>query len=284
MPQRTFRDCLDSDKPLLLPVAHDALSARLIERAGFSALTVGGFAMLGARHAIPDIGLAGLAEMVSGMRDIIEATDLPALIDADDGYGDVKSVARTVRAYEKMGAAALLLEDQKSPKRCGHMAGKEVIAAEDMVRKIRAAVAERSDPDTFIMARTDAGAVEGLDAALKRAEQYLNAGADGLFVEAPKTVEELERVGKTFDVPQLANMMEDGRTPLLSPSDLHEMGFAMVAYPTTLIFRIVRTMQKALEDLKAERLQLEGEGVGLEDFKDVVGFARWGDIEEKFGR
>ena len=284
MPKRSFSDCLNDDKPLLLPVAHDALSARLIERAGFSALTVGGFAMLGARHAIPDIGLAGLAEMLSGMRDIIEATDLPTLIDADDGYGDVKSVARTVRAYEKMGVSALLLEDQKSPKRCGHMAGKEVIPIADMVRKIKVAIAERSNPETFIMARTDAGAVEGLDAALKRAEQYLDAGADGLFVEAPKSVEELERVGKAFDVPQLANMLEDGRTPLISPSDLYEMGFAMVAYPTTLVFRIVRTMEKALEDLQAERLKLEGEGVGFEQFKDVVGFPRWADIEDKFGQ
>lgn len=282
MPQRSFSDCLDSEKPLLLPVAHDALSARLIERAGFSALTVGGFAMLGARHAIPDIGLAGLAEMVSGMRDIIEATDLPTLIDADDGYGDVKSVARTVRAYEKMGASALLLEDQRSPKRCGHMSGKEVIPAADMVCKIKAAVIERNNPDTFIMARTDAGAVEGLNAALRRAELYLEAGADGLFIEAPKTVEELELVGREFDVPQLANMLEDGRTPLMSPSDLRELGFAMVAYPTTLIFRIVRTMEKALDDLKAERLTLEGEGVGFEAFKDVVGFPRWADIEEKY--
>jgi 2-methylisocitrate lyase-like PEP mutase family enzyme len=284
MTRPTFRECLEAEKPLLLPSAHDALSAKLIERAGFAAFGVGGFPMIGARYAIPDIGMVGLGEMSAGMRDILSATDLPVLIDADDGYGDVKAVARTIRTYEAMGAAALFIEDQKSPKRCGHMAGKAVIPPEAMVAKIRAAVAVRENPDTFLVARTDARAIEGLDAALRRGEMYLEAGADGLFIEAPESVEELERVGRAFAVPQLANMVEGGRTPMVSPAELYELGFAMVIYPTSLIFRVARTVEKALEDLKAGRLTLEGEGVEFDTFKDIVGFQHWSKIEDEFGR
>jgi 2-methylisocitrate lyase-like PEP mutase family enzyme len=201
-----WRDALATERPLLLPCAHDALSARIIQEAGFSAYSIGGFPLVGARHALPDVGLVGLGEMAAGIRDILAASTLPVLVDADDGYGDVKNVTRTVRLYESMGVAAMFIEDQVSPKRCGHMAGKDVVAVEVMETKVRAAVAARRDPDTFIMARTDARAVHGLDDALRRAERYLEAGADGIFVEAPRSPEELEQVAKSFDVPQLANM------------------------------------------------------------------------------
>lgn len=277
----SWRDVLATEKPLLLPCAHDGLSARLIQAAGFKAYSIGGFPMVGARYGLPDIGLVGLAEMASGVRDIVAASTLPVLVDADDGYGDAKNVTRTVRLYESLGVAALFIEDQVSPKRCGHMAGKNVIPMEDMVTKVRAAVAARTKPDTFIMARTDARAVHGMDDALRRAEHYLEAGADGIFVEAPQSLEELERVARAFDVPQLANMLEDGATPMLSPAELGELGFAMVAYPTSLIFRIAHGMQEALRDMRDGNLTASPPALGFGDFKRIVGFDAWAAVEDR---
>src|SRR5256885_7401176 len=217
----TWRDLLAQERPLLLPVAHDALSARLIERAGFRAYSIGGFPLVGARHALPDIGLVGLGEMSAGMRDIMAASALPVLVDGDDGYGDVKNVTRTIHTYERMGAGAIFIEDQVAPKRCGHMAGKSVIGADAMAKKLRAAAAAR-ETGMFLIARTDARAVHGLDDALRRAELYLKSGADGVFIEAPETPEELARVGAEFrHVPQMANLLEGGRTPLIPPAELY---------------------------------------------------------------
>lgn len=277
-----WRELLSRERPLLLPLAHDALAARLIERAGFSAYAIGGFPLVGARHALPDIGLVGLGEMRDGMRDIIAASTLPVLVDGDDGYGDVKNVTHTIRTHERLGASAILMEDQVAPKRCGHMAGKSVVPAEVMATKLRAAAAAR-DAGIFLIARTDARAVHGLDDALRRAELYLKSGADGVFIEAPESLEELTRIGAEFrHVPQLANMLEGGRTPLVPPAELFRMGFAMVAYPTTLIFRVARTIEKALSDLKTGQLTLTGEGVDFDTFKGIVDFAPWVDVEERF--
>jgi 2,3-dimethylmalate lyase len=283
--RKTWRQLLAQEKPLLLPVAHDALSAKLIERAGFTAYSIGGFPLVGSRHALPDIGLVGLGEMSAGMRDIIAASRLPVLVDADDGYGDVKNVVHTIRTYERMGASAIFIEDQLAPKRCGHMAGKDVVPADVMEKKLRAAASARDSRETFLIARTDARGVHGLDEALRRGERYLKAGADGIFIEAPESPEELRKVGETFrHVPQIANMLEGGRTPLLAPTELHAMGFGMVAYPTSLIFRVAHTVGKALADMKAGTLSLEGEGVGFEDFKTIVGYQDWAKVEDKVGR
>jgi 2-methylisocitrate lyase-like PEP mutase family enzyme len=266
--------------PLLLPCAHDALSARLIERAGFAAYSIGGFPLVGARHALPDIGLVGYGEMSAGVRDIMAASGLPVLVDADDGYGDAKNVARTVEGYEAIGVAAIFIEDQRAPKRCGHMAGKEIIEADVMAGKIRAAAAARRN--VFLIARTDARAVHGLDEALRRAELYLKSGADGLFIEAPQSIDELRRIGRAFaGVPQLANLLEGGRTPMVAADELYRLGFAMVAYPTTLIFRIARTIEKALADMKRGTLAIEHEGVDFDTFKDITGLARWAEMEER---
>jgi 2-methylisocitrate lyase-like PEP mutase family enzyme len=279
-----WRQLLVPNEPLLLPVAHDALSAKLIRRAGFKAYSVGGFALDGSRFGLPDIGLVGLAEMAQGVRDIMAASDLPVLVDGDDGYGDVKNVTRTIRTYEQMGVSAVFIEDQVAPKRCGHMAGKDVVAAEIMEAKIRAAAAARQ-ADLFLIARTDARAVHGLDEALRRGERYLKAGADGLFIEAPQSVEELRIVGDRFrGVPQLANMVEDGNTPILPAGELHGMGFAMVVYPCSLIFRVARTIERALADIKAGTLDLRDEGLGFDGFKERVGFGDWGGLEDRFGK
>ncbi|HSE79781.1 MAG TPA: isocitrate lyase/PEP mutase family protein [Alphaproteobacteria bacterium] len=280
----TWRELLAREKPLVLPGAHDALSARLIEMAGFAAYVIGGYPVVGARFGLPDLGLVGLGEMSGAIRDIMSASSLPVLIDADHGYGDVKNVTRTIRTYEDMGASAIFIEDQVAPKRCGHMAGKDVVPAETMEKKIRAAVAARRDRETFIIARTDARAVHGLDEALRRGERYIKAGADGLFVEAPETVAELETIAKAFDVPQFCNMLDGGKTPILSNRELHEMGYAMVVHGITLIMRIARTMHEALADLRADRLSFAGGSVSFEEFKQITRFKDWAEIEDRFGR
>jgi 2-methylisocitrate lyase-like PEP mutase family enzyme len=279
----TWKELLARGEPLLLPCAHDALAARLIERAGFAAYSIGGFPLVGARHALPDIGLIGYGEMSAGIRDIIAASRLPVLVDADDGYGDVKNVTRTIAAYESMGVSAVFIEDQRAPKRCGHMAGKEIIEARVMTEKIRAAASARRD--MFLIARTDARAVYGLDEALRRGELYLHAGADGIFVEAPQSMDELVRIGRAFkDVPQLANMLEGGgRTPIVAPDELFRLGFAMVAYPTTLLFRVVRTIETALADLKRGVVTGGNVSTDFETFKDITGFADWARLEERAG-
>jgi 2-methylisocitrate lyase-like PEP mutase family enzyme len=282
----TWKDLLKRERPLLLPCAHDALSTRLIERAGFAAYSIGGYALVGSRYAIPDIGLAAYGEISAGIRDIMAATALPVLVDCDTGYGDVKNVTHTVQGYEAMGVAAIFLEDQVAPKRCGHMAGKDVIPADQMAAKIRAAVAARRSTDLFVIARTDARAVHGLDEALRRGELYLKAGADGLFIEAPRSVQELQRIGGAFKgVPQLANMLEGGgQTPVLPPAQLAELGFAMAAYPTTLIFRVARTIERALADIKAGKAIAGNDGVDFAEFKNITGYDEWARIEDSYRR
>src|SRR5207253_1602486 len=187
----TWKELLARGQPLLLPCAHDALSARLIERAGFKAFSIGGFALVGSRYGIPDIGLAAFSEISAGVRDIMAAAALPVMVDGDTGYGDVKNVAHTIEGYEALGASAIFIEDQVAPKRCGHMAGKDVISTAEMVTKIKAAAGARRSKDFFLIARTDARAVHGLDEALRRGEKYLEAGADGIFIEAPQSIDEL---------------------------------------------------------------------------------------------
>ncbi len=282
----TWKKLVETAAPLLLPAAHDGLTAKLIERAGFQAYQVGGFALAGARHAFPDIDLVHYGEQSAGVRDIIASSDLPVMVDADDCYGDVKNVTRTIQGYERLGASALFFEDQVAPKRCGHMEGKEVIPAERMVSKVKAALGARRSPDLFLVARTDAIAPLGLDEALRRGHLYLEAGADGLFLEGPKSVEQLERIGREFrGVPVIANMLEGGGvTPILAPKDLHAMGFAMVLYPTSLLFRLTRTIERVLADMLAQRLTFEGEGVTFDEFEEVVGLPAWKHIEQEYGK
>ena len=253
--RKTWRQVLSESAPLLLPVAHDALTARIIEVAGYPAYQIGGFALVGSRFAYPDIDLAQYGENSAVMRDTIAASNLPVLVDADDGYGDVKNVTRVVQGYEAMGASAIFLEDQLAPKRCGHMAGKRVVSAETHVAKIRAAVAARHNSETFIMARTDARAPLGLDEALRRAELYVKAGADGVYVEAVQSTEELEQTARALrGVPLATSILEGGgRTPWMDPKDLKALGYSMVLYPTTVIFQVTRAIQKAVEGLKAGR-------------------------------
>ena len=283
-PRKTWREVLDQSAPLLLPVAHDALTARVIEQAGYPAYQIGGFALVGSRFAYPDIDLAQFGENSAVMRDTIAASSLPVLVDADDAYGDAKNVTRVVQGYEAMGASAIFLEDQQAPKRCGHMAGKKVMPAEAHAGKLRAAVAARHNPQTFIMARTDALAPLGIDEALRRAELYLQAGADGVYIEAVETIEQLEKVGQRLRGAALATSILEGggRTPWMDPRDLHALGYSMLLYPSTVIFRVTRAIQKAVEDLKAHRPMPAGEAVTFEEYENMLGLPQWALLEDAF--
>jgi 2-methylisocitrate lyase-like PEP mutase family enzyme len=281
MTRKPFRSLLAADGPLILPGAHDALAARLIGRAGFEGYFIGGFGAVGARFGVPDIGLKSLGDISLAVRDILAACDLPVLVDADDGYGDVKNVVQTVHTYEQMGVGALFLEDQRWPKRCGHLEGKSVVPVEEHEAKIRAAAQERINPDTFLIARTDARAVTGLDDAMRRAERYLKAGADCIFIEALRTVEELERVGKAFDL-QVANPLAGGVSPILRPEEYFRLGFKILPYGIDLILRVTRTMQLALEDMRSGKFELMGTGATLQEYLSVVGFEEWTRIEGSY--
>src|SRR5215510_10280655 len=280
----TFRELVATERPLMLPGAHDALSALLVKRAGFKAYFVGGFTVAGVRYGLPDIGLLGMRDFAEAYRDILAVSDLPVLVDADNGYGDMKNIVYLLHTYERLGADALFFEDQVSPKRCGHMAGKQLIATEEMEGRIRAAVQNRLNPNTFLIARTDAREVHGLDEALRRGERYARAGADGLFIEAPVSVEEMERIGRAFDVPQLANMLEGGRTPILPPTELERLGFRIVIYGISLLLRVAATMERALEDLKGGRIPPRDTPMSFDHYKDVVEFGRWAEIEHRYRR
>jgi len=281
MSAKTFRELLAKDGPLILPGAHDALGARLIQQAGFDGYFIGGFPLVGARYGVPDIGLKGLGEISSAVRDIMQASSLPVFVDADDGYGDVKNVVHTVHAYERLGVAALQIEDQRWPKRCGHMAGKVVVPAEEMEAKVRAAVTERMRSETFIWARTDARGPHGLDEAMRRAERYLRAGADSVFIEALRSVEEMETVGRSFDVPLQANPLEGGVSPILRPEEYHALGFKVIVYGINLLMQVTKTMKRALADIRSGRLELTGSGASFQEYLSVVGFDDWAEIENR---
>jgi 2-methylisocitrate lyase-like PEP mutase family enzyme len=272
-----------ADKPVQLPVAHDALTARLIELAGFEAYQIGGYALSGATHAIPDVDLEKFGEKKFSADWIMQASPLPVLIDIDDGYGDVKNVTRTVQEFVRLGASAMFMEDQQPPKKCGHMENKKVVDTPVMLQKIKAAVTARDGNDFFILARTDAIDPEGLDNAIDRAKQYLDAGADGIYLEGPKTVDDLEKIGKEFKgVPLATSILEEGgKTPWLSPNELGSMGYSMILYPTTVIFQVVHTIQQALDHLKHGK-PIHGGSVDMDEFMQIVDMDYWKNIEEKF--
>jgi 2-methylisocitrate lyase-like PEP mutase family enzyme len=283
----SFRQALNravAEKRLLvIPGGYDALSALLIERAGFDCMFVGGFPVAGARYGVPDIGLAGFSDIAAAVRDIIAAADVPVLVDIDDGYGDVKNAVHTVQTYERMGASAVFLEDQAWPKRCGHMAGKKVVPAEAMEAKIKATMAERLNPETLICVRTDARAVLGFDEALRRAERYIRAGAEAIFVEAPESVAELEKLTKSFDVPQFANPLVGGRTPILSIKEFEQLGFNAICFGLETIMHAAKAMQTVLEDMRSGTFALRDKGMSFEEFKSVVHYDRWDRIDNLYG-
>ena len=280
----SWAKALKKEKPLLMPVAHDGLTAKIIEQAGFTALQVGGFAVSGSRQGLPDINLTHYAERHAAVKDIMSATSLPIFVDADDGYGDVKNVTHTVRGFMALGIQGLFLEDQQAPKECGHMENKKVVPLEQMVAKVKAAVEARDKREFFLLARTDALQPEGMEGALRRGEKYLKAGADGVYVEGPTSVEQLKQIGKAFKGEQLAtSVLENGgKTPWLVPEQFADLGFTMVLYPTTILFRATRAIQQAAKDLRAGKPLNKDGAVDMDEFERIVELRHWQEIEKRF--
>ncbi len=258
---------------LVIPGVPDPLCAKIAGRAGFKAVFVSGYAASAALLGAPDVGLLTLTEMADCAARIVDAVDLPVFADGDTGHGNALNVARTMRRFEKAGVAAIFFEDQVSPKRCGHMVGKQVIPPDEMIGKIRAAVDARLDPDLMIMARTDALAVNGLDDAIGRMQRYVEAGADMAFIEAPQTVDQMRRITAEIQAPNMANMVPGGRTPLLSAGELQDLGFACVAHPTALTYTIAKAVAGALAHLKRTGTSagLEAWMLGFDEFNELVG-------------
>ena len=249
-PARRLRELLDAEgQPLLLPGAPNALTARVIEETGFSACYVSGAGVTNTYLGMPDLGLLTATELADHVAAMAEAVEVPLVVDADTGFGNALNVQRTVRKLERSGAAAIQIEDQISPKKCGHFDGKEVVSTSEMVGKIRAALDARIDEDLVIIARTDAGAVSGISEAIDRASRYAEVGADVLFVEAPRSVEDMRRI--TTDVPgkHIANMVEGGLTPLLSRDELSDLGYAVALYANSAMRGAVSGMRAVLRSL-----------------------------------
>ena len=284
---RRLRELLAAGEPVLAPGVYDALGARLVDEAGFDAAYLTGFGVAAGSLGRPDVGLVTMTEMVTAARAVVRASGLPVIADADTGYGNAINVVRTVQDYEQAGVAAIQLEDQVSPKRCGHMDGKQVVPVEEMVGKIRAAVAARQSPEIVIVARTDAGAVEGLASAIDRARRYRDAGADVLFVEAATSEAEIETVASSLaDVPLLFNWAEGGKTPPLPQERLRELGFAIVIFPISTLLSATAAMRAALTEIRAagspipimDRLPTFG------SFLDFIGLPEVAELSDRFDR
>jgi 2-methylisocitrate lyase-like PEP mutase family enzyme len=280
----SLRDRLSRDDVLVVPGAFDALTARLLERAGFEAIYRGGYAAAAAAHGLPDLGLTTLTENAEHLRRVANAVSVPVIADADTGYGEVAQVVRTVQEFEHAGAAAVQLEDQVFPKRCGHMEGKAVIPVGEMAVKLRAALGARRNPETVIVARTDALAVNGLDDAIERARRYADLGADLVFVDAPTSEGDLEAIAAAgIDAPLLVNVSEHGRTPDLGVRRFAELGFRVVLYPSSTLFAAAGSTA----DL-ARRLREDGTTAGIvprmlpfDELNDVLGKDEWDAREDE---
>jgi len=280
-----FRRLLAEPDMIVLPGAFDALSARLIEQAGFSALVMGGYSIAASRLGQPDVGYLGMSEMAAAVKTVADAVAIPVLADGDTGYGNALSVIRTVREYERMGAAGIILEDQVWPKRCGHMQGKAVIPTEEHAGKIAAACDARRDPDFVVVARTDARADLGLEVALERARQYRTAGADVLFIEAPQNLGELALIGQAFpEVPLLANMVEGGATPLLTAAELKELGFKLVLFACTPIYTAAAALRSVLAHIHRTGSSRDYPGLHMEfaDFNQMIGLPDFRELEARY--
>lgn len=285
-PRARLRELLAAPELLVAPGAYDALSARLVEQAGFEAVYLTGFGASASRIGRPDVGLLSATDMVDQVRRLVDAVDRPVIADADTGYGNAINVIHTVRAYEQAGVAALQLEDQVMPKKCGHMSGKVVIDRDEMVGKLHAAVAARRDPDLVLIARTDAVAVHGLEDAIDRARAYADAGADVLFVEAPTSEADLARVAEELrDVaPLVFNWAEGGRTPPLSYDRIRELGYSVVLYPIATLLAATTAVQGVLRTIAQEGSPLSVMDTlpTFGEFTDLIGLPEVQELEQRF--
>lgn len=274
----------DKSNPLVFPGVYDAITARIAQKAGFAAMFQTGYGTSASLLGMPDYGFIGPTETVENARRICRAVSVPVIVDADTGYGNPLSVWKLVNELENAGASGIFLEDQKWPKRCGHMSGKEVIAKEEYAEKLRAALDARKSREFVVVARTDARASEGLDAAIKRGLLYKEIGADAIFIEAPKSVEEMRKIGKAIDAPLVANMIEGGATPLLSSSQLHKLGFNLILYPLSVLYANTFATLQILKELKKNGTtsKLRNNLVNFDQFNEIVELAKFKKMEHEY--
>ena len=282
--RQVFKQFLKRDKLLVAPGCFDGLSARLVEEAGFEAAYFSGGAVARSM-GLPDIGLVTMSEVIERAAQVVSAVKIPVIADADTGYGNAINLVRTVREYERVGVTAIHIEDQITPKRCGHLDGKEVISLPEMIKKLEATLASQADPDFCIIARTDARGVHGLDDAISRARAFAQLGVDAVFVEAPQSESELEQIPRALlNIPLLVNVFKGGKTPMLPVERLEKMGYRIAIYPSETQRAGIYAMRQALSLLKREGTT-EAMDEALTTFKErdtIVGLDDWQELERKF--
>ena len=283
-PRRTLRTLVEKKQGLVVPGAYDGISARLVQQAGFPAVYMTGYGTAASRLGLPDLGFAGLAEMADHARNIAAVVDVPLIADADTGYGNALNVRRTVQTYEAAGVAALHIEDQITPKRCGHLSGHQVIPRGEFAGKIRAAAEARTDRDLLIIARTDAISAVDFDEALRRGEAAVKAGADVLFIEAPRDEAQVERVARAFDTPLLYNYAPGGRSPLLPFRQLRELGYAIILLPVDTLLVGVQAIRAFLGEVKTrdDVLALKDRYMNFRDFNELIGVTAQLELAERY--
>ena len=282
---KNLHNILKDDKPVVIPGVYDAIGAKIAEKVGFDAMFQTGYGTSATLFGMPDYGFIGATETIDNARRICRAVSVPVIVDSDTGYGNALSVWKLVKELESAGASGIFLEDQRWPKRCGHMQGKEVIPQEEYTEKLGAAIDARENKNFIIVARTDARATEGLDAAIERSIQNKKTGADAIFIEAPKTIEEMKVIGKSIRVPLVANMIEGGATPLSSSQTLYKMGFKIILYPLSVLFANTFATMNILKELKnvGTTTKFRQKVVGFDQFNDLVDLPKFKKMEKKFG-
>ena len=274
----------DKSKPLVIPGVYDAIGAKIVEKVGFEAMFQTGYGTSATLLGMPDYGFIGSTETIDNARRICHAVSVPVIVDADTGYGNALSVNKLVHELETAGASGIFLEDQKWPKRCGHMKGKEVIPKDEYAEKLQAALDARSDKDFIIVARTDARATEGLDKAIERGLFYKKIGADVIFIEAPKTIQEMQKIGNSINAPLVANMIEGGATPIISKSKLHRMGFKIILYPLSVLFSNTFATFQTLKELKRFGITKKSKKkmVNFDQFNEIVELSKYTNLEKRY--
>jgi methylisocitrate lyase len=283
---KNLKSMLKSKKPLVIPGVYDALGAKIAQKVGFDAMFQTGYGTSATLFGMPDYGFIGSTETVDNARRICRAVSVPVIIDADTGYGNALSVWKLVKELESAGAGGIFLEDQKWPKRCGHMQGKEIISQEEYTEKLSAAIDARENKDFIIVARTDARATEGLDDAIQRGKQNKKTGADAIFVEAPRSLDEMKKIGKEINAPLVANMIEGGATPLSSAEILNKMGFKIILYPLSVLYANTFATMNILKELKktGSTSKYEKKVVNFDQFNDLVELSKFREMEKKYGK
>jgi len=275
---------LKSKKPLVIPGVYDALGAKIAQKVGFDAMFQTGYGTSATLFGMPDYGFIGATETVDNARRICRAVSVPVIVDSDTGYGNALSVWKLVKELESAGASGIFLEDQKWPKRCGHMQGKDVVSQEEYTEKLSAAIDARESKDFIIVARTDARATKGLDEAIERGKQNKKTGADAVFVEAPRTIDEMKRIGKEINAPLVANMIEGGATPLSSAESLSKMGFNIILYPLSVLYANTFATMNILQELKktGNTSKYKQKVVNFDQFNDLVELPKFRKMEKKY--